>query len=74
MLTLLAAVSGSGLISILIWVVVVAVIFWLLWWLVDYIKLPEPFNKVVKVILAVVAVIFLINALLTMAGHPIVTF
>ena len=59
--------------SFLIYVVVAGLIFWLIWWLVDYIVLPEPFNKVVKVIIAVAAVLFLVNILLGFTGHPLVT-
>ena len=66
-------ISGSGLISLLVGIIVVGLIFYLLWWLIGYCGLPEPFNKVARVILAVVAVIFLINVLLQVAGMtPIV--
>lgn len=61
-------VSGSALLSLLIGVIVVGLIFYLLWWLIGYCGLPEPFNKVARVILAVVAVLFLINVLLQVAG------
>ena len=65
-------VVGNGLIQLLIYVLVVGVICWLCWWLVDYIGLPEPFNKVFKVIIAIFAVLFLANVLLGFVGHPIV--
>lgn len=67
-------ISGAALISLLVWIVVAGLIFWLLWWLVSYVGLPEPFNKVVRVILAVAAVIFLINILLSLTGHPLVAW
>lgn len=75
-LPLLAAttVSTSSLLSALVWFIVVALIFWLLFWLISYVGLPEPFAKVAKVILAVVAVLILINFLLGFAGTPIVSF
>lgn len=63
----------SGLVHILILLMIVGGVCWLLWWLVGYIGLPEPFNKVARVIIAVVAVLFLINLLLGLAGFtPIV--
>lgn len=65
-------ISGEALLSMVVWIVVAGLVFWLLWWLVEYIGLPEPFHKVVKVILALVAVIFLINVLLSFTGHPLV--
>lgn len=65
-------ISGSTLVSLLITLVVAGLIFWLLWWLLRVVGLPEPFNKVATVILAVVAVLFLINLLLGLGGHPII--
>lgn len=73
-MTLLAAISGSSLIQALVWIVIAAVIWWLLTWALGYIGIPEPFNKVVKVILALVAVVFLINALLTLVGRPFISW
>jgi len=67
-------VATNGLIGILIWIIVIGCIFGLLWWLVGYIGLPEPFNKVARVIIAVVAVLLLINILLGIAGAPLVRF
>lgn len=64
-------IAASNLISLLIWIVVVGLIFGLLWWLLDYCKVPEPFNKVIRVVLAIASVLFLINLLLGFAGYPI---
>lgn len=69
---LLAQISGSAVVSALIWIIVLGIVFWLLFWLIGYVGLPEPFNKVARVILAVAAVIVLINCLLMLAGHPII--
>ena len=68
-------ISLSALVSVLVWLVVVGLICWLAWWLIGYIGLPEPFNKVARVIIAVVAVILLINFLLTLVGvTPLIKF
>ena len=58
-------------IDLLVMIVVVGLICWLLWWFVGYIALPEPFNKVARILIALVAVIFLINLLLGLAGQPL---
>ena len=71
---LLAAISGNNLLTAVIWVIVAGVIFWLVNWLIAYVGIPEPFNKVAKVIVAVVAVVLLINALLVVAGRPFINF
>ena len=60
------------LVHLLVWIIVVGAIFGLLWWLIDYVGLPAPFNKVAKVALAVVAVLLLINVLLGFIGAPLV--
>jgi len=72
MIPFLAAISGSGLLSILVQLIVAGLIFWLLLWLLSFVGLPEPFMKVAKVILAVVAVIFVINLLLSLSGSSFI--
>lgn len=67
--TLLAAVgSGEGLVNALVYVVALGLILWLLWWFLDYVKVPEPFNKVGKVLLALVAVVLLIRLIIRVTG------
>ncbi len=73
-ITIFAAISGDDLVSLVVWIVVVGLIFWLLTWLIGYIGLPQPFNKVARVLIAVVAVLLLINVLLGFTGHPLVKF
>ena len=74
LIPIMAAISGEALIWALIWIIIAGVIFWLLNWLIAYVGIGEPFNKVAKVIIAVVTVLFLINALLTLAGRPFIRF
>lgn len=70
----LAAISGSALMTMVIWIIVAAVICWILWWLIGYVGLPEPFNKIARVIVAVIAAIICINALLTLVGKPFINW
>lgn len=72
MTTLLAIITGSALINSLIYLVIVALIVYLVVWFIDYCGLPEPFNKVVRIVVMLIAVIFLINFLLSLAGHPLI--
>ena len=65
-------VSGSALMAILLQLVIFGLIAWVLWWGLAKIGLPEPFNKIATVILVVVIVIFLVNLLLGLGGHPLV--
>lgn len=64
----------SGLLSLIVTLVVAALVFWLLWWFIDYVGIPEPFNKVVRVLIGLVALIFLLNLLMGMGGHPFVRY
>ena len=61
----------SALISLVIYLIVAGLIFGLLWWLVAFIGLPEPFAKVARVILAVLSVLVLIGILMSFIGHPL---
>lgn len=66
-------ITWSALVTLLIVIVIAGFICYLLWWLIGFIGLPEPFNKVARALVAVVAVLFLINVLLQVAGMtPIV--
>jgi hypothetical protein len=61
-------ISGTALITLLVQIVVVGLIFWLLHWFLGQVGLPAPFNKVATVLLALVAVVFLISALMSVGG------
>ena len=67
-------ISGGGLLSFLISLVIAGLIFWVIWWFINYVGIPEPFNKVVRVLLALIAVIFLVNILLGIGGHTLFNF
>jgi len=70
----LAQVSGEGMVQTMVYVIIIGVIFGLFWWLLGYLALPQPFDKVVRVILILCAVLFLSNVLLGLIGHPIFRF
>ena len=58
----------QSLVSLIVWIIVIGSVFGLLWWLVGYVGLPEPFNKFARIFLAVIAVLILINMLLGLTG------
>jgi len=68
------AITSTNLLNALIWLVIGGVIFGLCHWLIGYVGVPEPFNKVAKVIIAVIAVVICINALLTIVGRPFISW
>ena len=64
-------ISGSTLLSLVVTLVIIGLIFWLVIWFVDYAGVPDPFNKVIKVIVGLVVLVYLINVLLGLGGHPL---
>ena len=73
MLTLLA-ISGTALLYWAIWLIVTLIIIGVLFWLIDYAGVPAPFNKIAKVVLAIIGVIIVINALLGLTGSAFIKF
>ena len=72
MTPLILAITGQQLVTFVITLIVAGLICWLLWWLIDYCGLPAPFGKIARIVVAIVAVLFVINALLSLAGHPLI--
>ena len=64
-------IDATAAIRAIISLIIFGLIFWLLWWLLQQVALPEPFNKLARVILAVAAVIICIAILLSLAGMPL---
>ncbi len=65
-------ISLSAVVSIVIYLIVAGLICWLLIWLIDYCGIPEPFNKVAKIIMAILAVLLVIGALISIVnGQPL---
>lgn len=69
---MLAQMSGEAAVHLVLYVIVLGVIFWLLFWLVGYCALPAPFDKVARVVLAILAVFVIISVLMGFTGHPII--
>ena len=65
-------ISVATLIQFVVQLIVISLIFGLIWWLIEYTNPPEPFKKVLTVVVAVVAVLILIGFLMSLAGMPIV--
>lgn len=65
-------IAGSTLLTLLVTLVIAGLIFWLIWWFIDYVGIPEPFNKVARVIVGLAALVFLIDLLMGLNGHPLI--
>lgn len=67
----LAAQAGvSGLLRAVIYLVIMGTIFWAIWYFVTWVGVPEPFLKVIKVLLGLAALVFVVNLLLSLIGSP----
>jgi uncharacterized protein YacL len=69
---ILAAISASTLLWAIVGIIVAGLIYFLLNYAIDASGIPEPFRRVAKVVLILIAVLFLINALLSLMGHPLI--
>jgi hypothetical protein len=74
MLPILAAtsISGQDALNLVIQLVLCGLCFWLVLWFVGWVGVPEPFLKVIKVILGLVVLVFLINLIMGLSGHPMI--
>lgn len=69
-MTAIMAASGGDidLVNAIIWIGGMGLICWLLWWLVGYFGLPQPFDKVARALIALVAVVMLIRLIIRVTG------
>jgi hypothetical protein len=52
----------------LIYLLVVCIVIGVVWWLIDFVPVPEPLNRLIKVVSIVIGVIIIIYALLSLVG------
>ena len=55
-------------IALLIWLIVIAILIALVYYIVDMLGVPDPLNKLIKVVAVVVCCIVIIMLLLQVAG------
>lgn len=64
---LLLAIGAAGLLTLVVYLLVFLLIFWLFYYLINNLA-PEPFRRVLNVVLVVLFVIALCYFLLTLVG------
>jgi hypothetical protein len=52
-------VDFAEVVHLFIELVLIGLLFWLVWWFIGYCNPPEPFNKVLRVLVGLVAIVFL---------------
>jgi hypothetical protein len=62
---LLAAevVAGTSLIALLIWLIVLAVVVWLLFLIIGMLPIPEPIKTIITVVIALILLLVIVQRL-----------
>jgi hypothetical protein len=58
----------GGIIGLVVTLVVLGVFFWLVMWFIGWIGVPEPFHKIILVIVGLVVFVIVANILLGLTG------
>ena len=61
-------ISIAGAVNIIVYLIVAGLIFGLLFWLIGFCALPEPFAKFARIAVAILAVMVIIGILLSVVG------
>jgi hypothetical protein len=69
---MLAAITGSGLLYALLWVVVAGAFFYLAEWFMGYVGAQDPFKMIGRVIIGIIVFALLLNALLSAVNRPFI--
>lgn len=64
-------ISLTMLIHAVLLLVVGGLIVWLCWWFVGYVGLPEPFAKIARVVIGLVALLICVGVLLSLLGYQL---
>lgn len=52
----------------LIHILIIVIILGLVWWLLAYLPLPEPFNQIIRIVLIIIAVVVIVSLLWPLAS------
>ncbi len=66
--------SISGMVHFVVYIIIVAAIFWAVWEFVKWCEVKEPWLKLVKIVMGIVALFVVVNILLGMIGEPMFNF
>lgn len=55
----------------LIYILIIAIVVGIVWWVCDYLPVPGPLNRLVKILSVVIGAIAIIVVLARMAGVPL---
>jgi nucleoside recognition membrane protein YjiH len=55
-------------IDVLIQLLIICIIIGVAWWILDYVPVPDPLNRIAKVVIIVIGLIIIIGLLLGIGG------
>jgi glucan phosphoethanolaminetransferase (alkaline phosphatase superfamily) len=58
----------GGLVSLIVWLLVVGILYLLVVWVIDSIPVPDPANRIIKLVLGVLIALVVIVMLLNLVG------
>lgn len=61
------------LVHLLIWILVIGLVFYLAYWAISQVPMPPPFAVAARVILAIIAILILLQLILPLVGTPMVS-
>lgn len=61
-----------NLINLIVTIIVIALVFGLVWWVLSQMPLPEPFRMVVNVLIGLLAVVILLGLLFGGVSVPLI--
>ncbi len=61
----------GGLVSILIYILIIGAVGWFAFWLIDRMGVPNPFHWIIKLIVGIILLIALLNVLGVIGGVKI---
>jgi len=70
----LADLDANNALNVVVELVIAGLILWLVMWFVGWVGVPEPFAKVIKVLVGLFVLVFLVNVLLSIRGHGFISY
>mgnify|MGYP001559600035 CR=1 FL=1 len=67
----------ASLVTLVIYLIIIGLIFYVIWWALGQVPLPEPFGTIARVLVVLIAVLICVTLLLQMVpggGFPKLTF
>jgi len=67
---LAAVVNENTIVNAIVWLVCIGLIFYVLYWLIGALKVPEPISRIALGLIALAAAVICIRILFKFAGNP----